>query len=254
MFAIIEVMNFLRKFHSATNLLRCSIHRIKAEAAERCFLGVAGVDIMTDSISEPGAGNSYVIEVNLTPGIRMHEFPGQGEARQVSRKIFAAFEKNARAIDRRVIPIGRSEKIAFPDFEMKKVPARVDTGATVSSIWASNIQETTEGLTFTLFDEGSEFYTGEKIVVDEYDKRAVSSSMGHTQIRFTVMILISLHGRRIRAKFTLADRSTQIYPVLIGRNVLRNKFIVDVAGGKPISTAEKAHRAKLDELLKGGNV
>ena len=33
------------------------------------------------------------------------------------------------------------------------------------------------------------------------------------------------------ATFTLADRSTQVYPVLIGRATLNGKFIVDVQKG-----------------------
>ena len=45
--------------------------------------------------------------------------------------------------------------------------------------------------------------------------------------------------RRIRAHFTIANRRTQVYPVLIGRNVLYGKFVVDVAKGTPLIEAER---------------
>ena len=57
-------------------------------------------------------------------------------------------------------------------------------------------------------------------------------------------------GRRIRATFTIANRQTQVYPVLIGRNVLRGKFIIDVKLGKVLSLAEKKRIAILQSQIK----
>lgn len=231
-----------------TDIASPRLKKLAVEAADRCFLGVAGVDIMTEDITAETLDNSYVIEVNLTPGIRMHEYPSEGNRRPVAKIIFEAFEKTSQPIHSKVVLIGRSEPLSLPENGLKKIPARIDTGATLSAIWASSIEETNEGLSFTFFDKESEFYTGEKIVVSEYSKRAIASSMGHTQIRFTVTLLVVLHGRRIRAKITLADRSTQVYPILVGRNILRNKFVVNVAIGKPLKKKEKARRTELDSI------
>lgn len=250
---VLDTSNLSRGGESVdfTDIASPALKGLAVEAAERCFAGVAGVDIMTKDITAKNTDESNVIEINLSPGIRMHEFPTEGKTRNVAQKIFEAFEKTSRPIDGRTTSIGRSESIRLPEIGIKKIPARIDTGATISSIWASSIEETAEGLSFTLFDKGSEYYTGEKILVKDYGKRAVSSSMGHTQLRFTATFLIVLHGRRIRAKLTLADRSTQTYPILIGRNILRNKFIVNVATGKPLITKEKDRRNELDMLTNG---
>ena len=43
-----------------------------------------------------------------------------------------------------------------------------------------------------------------------------------------IKMLVIISGKKIRARFTLANRSTQKYPVLVGRNILRRKFVVDV--------------------------
>jgi hypothetical protein len=150
------------------------------------------------------------------------------------------------------VTIGRAEKISFPEMNMKNIPARIDTGATITSVWASSITESEEGLSFNFFDKESEFFTGERVVIADYGRRVVSSSMGHAEVRYTVKLLISLKGRRIRARVTLADRSTQTYPILIGRNILRNKYIVDVASGKLLKAQEAQRRRELDSKLEGG--
>lgn len=236
-----------------TDVVSKELKRLAVMAAEACFLSVGGIDIMTDDITTSNLENTYIIETNLEPGIRMHMFPSEGKPRDVAKLIFKAVEKRAKKINMRVTPVGRSEKIALPEYNLKGIPARIDTGATVSSIWASSIKETTEGLSFVLFDKKSEYYTGEVIKTKSYGKRTVQSSMGHSETRYKLQMLMTLHGRRIRATMTLADRSTQTYPVLIGRNVLKNKFIVDVATGKPLVAKERARRKALNRQNKGEN-
>jgi len=134
--------------------------------------------------------------------------------------------------------IGRAELVHFPDLQLSAVPARIDTGAKTSSLWASAVEQ--DGvLHVILFGEGSPFYTGEDIHFASYGTAIVASSTGEAQERYKVQLTVSLAGRKIRAWFTLADRSAQAYPVLIGRNVLRGKFIVDVAQGTIARDAER---------------
>lgn len=146
--------------------------------------------------------------------------------------------------------IGRAESITLPELGDTKIPARVDTGAKTSSIWASHIREEDGVLHFTLFDEPSDLYTGRTHHIHEFEKVVVASSNGHEQERYRVRLLIKLKGKRIRSRFTLADRSTQVYPVLLGRNVLRGKFIVDVVKGKPLYQEERNRSEELQSKLK----
>jgi len=236
-----------------TDVASKEMKQLAIDAAEYTHLGIAGVDIMTHDITDSSTDDSYIIEVNFAPGLRMHQFPSEGKPRDVAAIIFKALEKTARPTTRnkRLTSIGRSEHIFLPELGIKNLPARIDTGATVSAIWASSIEEKDETLTFTLFDKGSDYYTGKQITTSHYSKRAVASSMGHVEVRFQVEMLVKLKGRKIRAKMTLANRSTQTYPVLIGRNILRNKFIVDVAGGKTLNSVERERRSQLNKLTEG---
>jgi hypothetical protein len=125
--------------------------------------------------------------------------------------------------------IGEIEHINFPEISSKSVIARIDTGAHSSAIWVSSIVKTNQGLEVIFFDKHTDYYDGQPIIFSEYSQTIVRSSNGIHEKRYKVKLLVVIDGRRIRAWFTLADRSKQKYAVLIGRNVLRSKFVVDVS-------------------------
>ena len=57
------------------------------------------------------------------------------------------------------------------------------------------------------------------------------SAHGDLQVRFRIHMTIILGGKKIRGTFTLADRSKNKYPALIGCKILNKKFLVDVSKG-----------------------
>lgn len=127
--------------------------------------------------------------------------------------------------------IGKTRRINIIGYA-NSVPAKIDTGADSSSIWVSNLSIDHGGvLHFELFDKQSEFYTGEVISRKEYKVAQVTSSTGHTQIRYRTHLTIRLGGKKIKVLFNLSDRSNNVYPILIGRRTIAGKFLVDVARG-----------------------
>ena len=126
--------------------------------------------------------------------------------------------------------IGSTEYVEIAG--IKHVPAKIDTGADSSSLWASQIDVDKEGvLSFVLFDKSSPFYTGEVIKrqKDEYEVKIVRSGHGDERIRYRTEVMLGVNGHSIRAMFTLANRSRNNFPVLIGRRTLKNRFLVDVS-------------------------
>lgn len=141
--------------------------------------------------------------------------------------------------------IGRAEKVTFPEINIADVYARIDTGARISALWTSKAVVTGDVLEVVLFDKQSQFFNGQVLRFHEFDSVVVTSSNGQSQERYKVQLLVKLKGKKIRAWFTLADRSTQVYPVLIGRNVLAGKFVVDVKRGSVLHDEELARSHKL---------
>lgn len=148
--------------------------------------------------------------------------------------------------------IGQAESITFLDDNNVSVIAKVDTGAESSSIWASAISEDKGGLSFVLFDKNSEYFTGNTIHlgVGEYSQTNVINSFGHREVRYKVGMHVSVLGKKIIAQFTLANRSLMLYPALIGRELLFDKFVVDVTKGKPFSKSEIELKKKIIESRK----
>jgi hypothetical protein len=134
--------------------------------------------------------------------------------------------------------IGRAERITFVDGGVTDLPAKVDTGAYRSSIWATDIREEGGVLHFTLLGKQSPFYSGVELTTTEYKTVEVENSFGHKQTRYSVFIRVRIGGRLIKSNFTLANREAKTYPALIGRKMLKNRFVVDVARGEPIEDEE----------------
>lgn len=229
---------------NCTDIASPELKSLAEKAAARCQLGIAGVDIMTTDIN--GGGENNVIEINSCPGIRMHMFPSVGKPIDAAKMIVKVLVRNARPINKPAKrTIGRSEYVKSPLFgEGVKVPARIDTGARVASVWASNISMTKDGkLRFRLFDKGSEYYTGEMHETEDYNISVVRNSTGQEEMRFRIKMPITIAGKKIVASFNLSDRSANSYPILIGRNVINNKFSVDVTRAKCKNEDEKSRKA-----------
>ena len=126
--------------------------------------------------------------------------------------------------------VGRDEYVKILAEDNLIVPAKIDTGADSSSIWASELEMSKDGeLSFVLFSKDSEYYTGVRHKTTDFSARAIRSSNGTKQLRYAVMLDISICGRHIRGDFTLSDRSKNNFPILIGKSLLEGNFIVDVS-------------------------
>ena len=147
--------------------------------------------------------------------------------------------------------IGRVEKISFPELGIKGVHAKIDSGADLSSLWATGIHEEEGILRFKLFGRKSPHYTGKEIAVPSphYLLTRVASSFGHKEMRYVAKLQIKLADKYITGTFTLSDRSKKTYPVLIGRKLLYKKFLVDVSKGRPLLEVEKTKKHRMKKEL-----
>lgn len=128
--------------------------------------------------------------------------------------------------------IGSTEFVDFGE-RAQKVPAKIDTGADSSAVWASNIRIDKDGvLKFSIFGEGSPYYNGKIFKRTDYSVARVRSSSGHEQIRYRTHFWVKLGGRKIKMLMNLSDRSKNEFPVLIGRRSISGKFLVDVSKKK----------------------
>ncbi len=125
--------------------------------------------------------------------------------------------------------IGRSEVLSFIGTAAEKVPAKTDTGAYRSAVHASNIVLSADGvLSFDLL--GGHPVCGpmvHRITADAFTVVTIANSFGHEEERYEVKLKVKLGPKVFHARFTLADRSKKIYPILLGRKLLNHRFLVD---------------------------
>lgn len=121
--------------------------------------------------------------------------------------------------------IGRREFVDFPLLEISKVEAKIDTGAYTCSIHCNTIILKTEGekqiLSFQLLDDRVYYF-------DEFTRKKIKNSFGEMEERYIIKTLITIGGKKIKTTISLSDRENMRYPVLIGRRLLKGKFIIDV--------------------------
>lgn len=145
--------------------------------------------------------------------------------------------------------IGSTEYVSIG--KLGKIPAKVDTGADSSSIWASDIEIMKDGtLTFKLFAPKSPYYNGEILKSKEYTVSVIRSSNGMEQIRYRTTLPIKIGSHTVKAALTLADRSRNHFPILIGRRTISGKFLVDVSKvevERPNAIKSKSLNKELDK-------
>jgi hypothetical protein len=134
--------------------------------------------------------------------------------------------------------IGRVEPITFVDGDIADLPAKVDTGAYRSSVWATKIREEDGILYFKLLGPRSAYYSDKELQTTDYKIVEVENSFGHKQKRYSIFLKVKIGGKTIRSNFTLANRAEKTYAVLVGRKLLKNRFIVDVSVGNPLADEE----------------
>lgn len=128
--------------------------------------------------------------------------------------------------------IGRAELLDIPDKLLSDIPAKTDTGAYVSSIHAINIKESKKKngnttLKFTLLGNHPAYPYSRDMEVDTFEKAVVENSFGHQQERYKIDIKVKIAGKIFKTPFTLADRSTKVFPILLGRTMMNGRFVVD---------------------------
>lgn len=127
------------------------------------------------------------------------------------------------------ITIGRREKIDFPELGLIGITAKIDTGAYTTALHCHDIREKNGVLYFKLLDPTHPDYTEKEQKFTSYSQKEIKNSFGEIEKRYIIKTIIKIGRKRIKSVISLTDRGTMRYPVLIGRKLLKNKFIVDVA-------------------------
>ncbi len=140
--------------------------------------------------------------------------------------------------------IGWREWVALPLLDIAKVKAKIDTGARSSSLHAFDIQSfERDGVTLLRFvvhpvqRDVSTTIVAEAVLLDE---RSVRNSGGHAELRPVIQTMVMVGQLEWPIELTLTDRDAMGFRMLLGRQAVRRRFLVD-AGESYLLSATHHH-------------
>jgi hypothetical protein len=126
--------------------------------------------------------------------------------------------------------IGRIDRIDFPEFGLENIEVKIDTGANRSSIHCTKIDhQIREGEDCIAFQIPLTSHENDVFYSNDYFKKKIKSSSGHIEDRYIIKTTAIIFGKKIHTSFSLTDRAEMKFPILLGRKLLKSRFIVDVA-------------------------
>lgn len=127
--------------------------------------------------------------------------------------------------------VGNLERCHLPDLTLENLHIRIDTGAKTSSLHVDNLTPFTKNDTqWVRFDIHPSIHNVEQVIQCEslvHDLRTIKSSNGASQERYVIQTAFNLGEESWPIEITLTNRSDMSYLMLLGREAMGDKLLVD---------------------------
>ena len=157
-------------------------------------------------------------------------------------------KKQKRKQKRDLAVMGWREWLSLPELGIARIKAKVDTGARTSALHAFDLEPfDADGESWMRFRvhpiqrDRETTVTAQGRLVDE---REVRSSSGKATLRPVVRTLVTLGEHRWPIELTLVRRDLMGFRMLLGRQAVRNRFLVDPGRSYLLSPGRRTTRAR----------
>jgi hypothetical protein len=147
--------------------------------------------------------------------------------------------------------IGWREHLALPDLGIKEVKAKIDTGARSSALHAFDVVifecDGKKRVRFKVHPYQRDTTRTVTTEAELLEQRQVRSSGGHSQVRPVIQTTVELNGDRWLIELTLTNRDVMGFRMLLGRQAVRRRFLVDAGRsflGSPTGSPKLKHTHK----------
>lgn len=150
------------------------------------------------------------------------------------------------------LAIGWREWVGLPEFGVRRIKAKIDTGARTSALHAFKLKRfRRDGRDMVRFEvHPVQRKSAPSLIVEAplVGERTVRSSGGHVETRPVIVTTLELGGRRWAIEVTLTRRDEMGFRMLLGRRALRRRVIIDpaasfVTGADPAAKTHKTTSA-----------
>lgn len=127
--------------------------------------------------------------------------------------------------------IGWREWLSLPDLKISEVKAKIDTGARSSALHAFDVEVfERQAQKFVRFKVNPHQHNSADVVAAEaelLEMRSVRDSGGHEQLRPVIKTAVVLGQHRWPIELTLTNRDVMGFRMLLGRQAVRQRFLID---------------------------
>lgn len=155
--------------------------------------------------------------------------------------------------------IGCEEWCTFEELGIPAIKARVDSGAKTSSLQANNIKVFHKNLEPWVQFEVNPLQDNRSISIQckspIYDTRIIKSSSGIAEERIVIKKAVTVGNETFEIELNLASRETMEYRMLLGREAINGRFLVNPAESftqGQLTHAEISHKYKTFEKEQTG--
>lgn len=141
--------------------------------------------------------------------------------------------------------IGWREQVALPELGIPKLKAKIDTGARSSALHAFDIELFQhDGKPMVRFKVHPYQRDTHRVAIAQaelIDQRQVRNSGGQAQLRPVIVTIVELNGYTFPIELTLTNRDVMGFRMLLGRQAIRRRFLVD-AGSSFLQSGTESHK------------
>lgn len=150
--------------------------------------------------------------------------------------------------------VGWREWVGLHDLAIRSIKAKIDSGARSSCLHAFDIEPFERAGELWVRFEVHPIQRNDRLIKScearVFDRRRVRSSNGVASERFVIVTTLDLIGQRLPIELTLANRDAMGFRMLIGREAIRGRFLIDSGrsylGGRPRKSRRTHHSERRD--------
>ena len=158
--------------------------------------------------------------------------PPDGAERKGNREITVQKGEKTVAISQQQLPvIGWREHVVLPELGISQVKAKIDTGARSSALHAFDIETFQDDgkmmVRFKVHPYQRDTHRTVLAQAELIDQREVRNSGGHAQWRPVIQTTVEIGEFIFPIELTLTNRDKMGFRMLLGRQAVRRRFLVD---------------------------